>query len=542
MTSRWPSRLRAAAFGLAAGAALLLLGEASLRLYRGATLPSAGAAGSGAEIWCAGDSNTEGVGAPEGRGYPEQLEAALARRGLPRTVANLGAAGASSTEAAEDVQRELEAGGRPRLVLAMIGTNDLGNLRSASGDVLRTSRPALRLHAFLQRFLLYQLASAALRRPDPYALFELARWSRFRRAEERLERKSADDRLMLAVDAGRRARYEEARRDFELYLAGERESSPRLKTPLDENVLGEELRRLSLQQRGLPVGREDYDCRSEDGRAAEAELRRFGCAWLAAYRGDLAASRRAFRALAAAAPTAYDRAAALEGLGWVELEAGHAAAARALFQRVRTPRLLHAGLLPHRYWSSLGLALLEARGGRRAQAARLLDEARSMEFHSDERACWDETLGRRLGLPSSRSGCASLGRRPALGLAEGEALDVPAASYLDGRLRRMAVLRDVRLAQEALSRAVERLEALAGSYGFELVLLTYPQHGSFEAGERLRREAAARRIRLIDVADALGEDETPWLSPDGYHLNESGYGRVAEAIAGALAPGLRAAR
>ncbi|MCZ7586104.1 MAG: hypothetical protein M5R36_23805 [Deltaproteobacteria bacterium] len=60
-------------------------------------------------ILCAGDSHTQGVGAPRGRGYPEQLQELLdERRPGFYAVLNIGDSGTNTTQAVRGARRWLD--------------------------------------------------------------------------------------------------------------------------------------------------------------------------------------------------------------------------------------------------------------------------------------------------------------------------------------------------------------------------------------------------------------------------------------------------
>ncbi len=74
-------------------------------------------------IFCVGDSNTEGAGAPAGRSYPDQLRERLARAGDPREVVNLGVSGFATGRILDKLEQALE-GATPSAVLFLGGAND----------------------------------------------------------------------------------------------------------------------------------------------------------------------------------------------------------------------------------------------------------------------------------------------------------------------------------------------------------------------------------------------------------------------------------
>lgn len=79
-----------------------------------------------------GDSFTYGIGAPPGLSWPQQLAGIRRARGEVEPVIDLAVPGANSSEAVEVLEGALQAGARPRWVVAAIGNNNSWNLRRAS--------------------------------------------------------------------------------------------------------------------------------------------------------------------------------------------------------------------------------------------------------------------------------------------------------------------------------------------------------------------------------------------------------------------------
>jgi len=84
-------------------------------------------------ILCIGDSFTFGVGAPEGYGYPEQLERLRRQKDPPASleVRNRGVPSANSSQILHRLERELVAF-QPTVVLILAGTNNTWNTTQAS--------------------------------------------------------------------------------------------------------------------------------------------------------------------------------------------------------------------------------------------------------------------------------------------------------------------------------------------------------------------------------------------------------------------------
>ncbi len=128
---KWPLR---ALFALGTCELTLLLGSGLVERHAGEanarTADSTKAPRDGA-IFCIGDSNTQGIGAPADRSYPAQLQELLRAAGDPREVVNLGVAGFSSRMAIERLERELTRS-TPSVVLYLAGNND----RTRTPDLL----------------------------------------------------------------------------------------------------------------------------------------------------------------------------------------------------------------------------------------------------------------------------------------------------------------------------------------------------------------------------------------------------------------------
>ena len=77
-------------------------------------------------IWAFGDSLTAGYGLPPAQGFPQQLQAALRRSGVPATVRNGGVAGDTVAQAHARLRWGLRGLGRPpTLVIVELGANDM---------------------------------------------------------------------------------------------------------------------------------------------------------------------------------------------------------------------------------------------------------------------------------------------------------------------------------------------------------------------------------------------------------------------------------
>jgi len=171
--------LRRIGLALTAAACLLLLFEAALGLlgigyarWRLAWTRSASAGET--RVLCAGDSFTFGVGAPRGRGYPEQLQTLLDERATGRKfrVVNRGMPGRNSSELLKALPGLL-AEERPDILLVMTGWNDY-NLRNSNywrvADLSRvrlSERLRLRLADWSERCRTWRFLKTLWRRLFP---------------------------------------------------------------------------------------------------------------------------------------------------------------------------------------------------------------------------------------------------------------------------------------------------------------------------------------------------------------------------------------
>jgi lysophospholipase L1-like esterase len=139
---RWLRRARRLAKTLLAVVAVLIVLELGLRgiglvLYRpiDRTLGRLAEAGPKAfRILCIGDSHTRGVEAPEGMGYPDQLERLLndGKRKARYVVVNQGVSGYNSSQALIRLREVLDGPlPKPHLVLVCVGKNNDHNLQHA---------------------------------------------------------------------------------------------------------------------------------------------------------------------------------------------------------------------------------------------------------------------------------------------------------------------------------------------------------------------------------------------------------------------------
>ncbi len=153
---RWGLRL---CFALGASEGTLALSAGVIERHAGATGASEGHAGA---ILCAGDSHTFGIGAPEGRSYPDQLREKLRAAGDSREVVNLGFSGLTTHQIMARLRDAIEKT-TPACVLFLGGHNDLYR-----GDVLLEVDSAdpswrTRAHALLCRLRTFRMLEAGVR-------------------------------------------------------------------------------------------------------------------------------------------------------------------------------------------------------------------------------------------------------------------------------------------------------------------------------------------------------------------------------------------
>lgn len=109
-------------------------------------------------VLCAGDSNTFGAGAKNGYSYPEQLQKLLDGEKLKYTVYNLGEPGMNSSTLLLELPGWIELY-RPRIVVLLIGANDLWNFKNSNYYLFRKDKGTYlyRLESFLFKLRTYKL-------------------------------------------------------------------------------------------------------------------------------------------------------------------------------------------------------------------------------------------------------------------------------------------------------------------------------------------------------------------------------------------------
>ena len=114
-------------------------------------------------VLCLGDSTTEGLGAPKGFSYPQQLQNLL-NEGVGKDklkVINVGAGGMNSSQVLNRLNKNI-ASYRPDLIILLIGINDSWNMNESNiwmfdeSDIL--NRIKLKIDLFLSKIKIYQFA------------------------------------------------------------------------------------------------------------------------------------------------------------------------------------------------------------------------------------------------------------------------------------------------------------------------------------------------------------------------------------------------
>lgn len=109
-------------------------------------------------ILCVGDSLTFGAGAKNGYSYPEQLQKLINGGNMKYTVYNLGLSGMNSSTLLLELPKWIELY-RPRIVVLLIGANDIWNLQNSNYYLFQKGKRAYiyRSEEFLFQFRTYKL-------------------------------------------------------------------------------------------------------------------------------------------------------------------------------------------------------------------------------------------------------------------------------------------------------------------------------------------------------------------------------------------------
>ena len=528
-----PVRPRAVAFALIGSLLLFLLLELTLRIAGAAWLSLNRADSSHQEadltVWTAGDSYTFGLGAPDPatQSYPAQLVDRLQTATRSVALHNLAVPGFNSSEAVASLGHELgrsraEGALSPDVILLLAGVNNtrwLGNSGQFCLDEPGAQTP-VRAPSILRELRIFRVLHWALSPRLPRSscdevaagfqfledgLPEDAQQAFWRAKHANPESRWA--RVGLALSLSRVARNAEAIPHFEAALeAG-------LDSPALALAYGFALRAEGRSEQAAQISSTPQAGQLQ----AFAELLD---AWLAYDRGDLTAAAAAFDELVVAGGRAGDVREgavlpfALDGRGWTLLRLGQQDLAAEAFERaneVGAP----LGVTPHLMgWSHVGLAVLAASKGDRAEVQSQLREVERDSGAAPGARAWQQ-------LRSTASGDTPIPR------------PVPTPA-----VQRWFRLEDTRLVEADLARAA----ALAEAAEARLIVLTYPQpnaHG--ELADALRRATDRLGVTFIDPRPTFQAEldaGTPWdalLVPDG-HPTARGYGLMAQLVAQALAP------
>jgi lysophospholipase L1-like esterase len=524
-------------------------------------------------ILCVGDSCTEGIGAPNGRSYPDQLRALFAESGDPREVVNLGTAGFTTRQVLDRLEAVV-AKARPAWVVFSGGHND-----GARADILLEVKGGLRSPTAADR------ARTVLNHLRTYRLLEGAARVVLGKQPRTLLTRERSDRYPdpLEVSAENQARA------FEEAAAAGAEPLFRWVVyywSLEEPLLAE---RAFERFRQLP---EFHSLRKDLMLPLEFYL------WeLRMLRGNvpLEPLQTSSTDVQAVAVAAFSR-------GYVALLEGRKEEARALFDQIlaspwRCP-WIEAYVRTHRAWipllerdfaradaelrevlptlvgTSPWVALFHGLGGS-ALAHLLRDDGTRLstwfqEFgttwhdlegwpHSPLGHEWmvaaewvDAIKGRnpkaveeiqtraraRFGTDPSTRPLAWLMRHPEAGFATVQRelpLELPRAAYLGAR--RLYWRWFTHAEVEGIVRPnLERLGALAKEAGFRPILMTYLDYQIESINHLLRRVAVEKGWPLIDFTGIYGveklrtDDKRLYFSPDRVHPNEAGYALEAQAL------------
>jgi lysophospholipase L1-like esterase len=290
---------------------LRILGENLYRYHSGSPNPDH----VGANIWCLGDSWTQGVGAPVGGGYPERLAALLQADGpwdSGHGTYNLGAAGTNSSQQLSILRQALEFG-RPNQVIYLGGSNDYWSLVGVDSRLIRKrfgigALAASRLQNFRTYKLIfnYAIPTAIRRIRDHWAVFPtiflqptdigmLIKSGRQEEAERILSSRwhpSAEERLLLAAIYYDRGLYQQA--SIQLEKVKDRFQDADSVLPI--SLLAAETRRLAENRSPSPETVRFYEnFHPREWNTPERVYHALGAGCVEAARGDLVKARDDFQ-------------------------------------------------------------------------------------------------------------------------------------------------------------------------------------------------------------------------------------------------------
>jgi tetratricopeptide (TPR) repeat protein len=549
-----PRRWLRRGIALLLGLLLALVGlELSLRLAavwmeaRMERRDRGGPAGEGTpEIWCLGDSFTYGLGVEDRRdAYPGQLQALLDEGGPRRMrVVNLGHPGMNSSEVADRLAERLREG-TPRVALVLAGLNNFWNLASSSVFLGQRPRPS-----WVRRLRLYRL---------------------YRLLEGRLTGKTAwgpAEESNPLGEAWRCIQYKDYPRSERIFRELLQEDPESVWALIGLGVVlrkeGRCAEALEALERAAPRAREVPDLFLNIG-------------WCAKSVGDPDRARQAFFS---ATSSIHSRRAALEELGWLELEQGALAAAQDYFETARasdpqspvyldglgwTAFLGGQGELARRLFqqvvagapemtnSQLGLAALAMQeddlDAAEAMLKRILDRGEKNPWahawwgwvllaRGDSGAAREQFLAAlelRPDFPPARNALRQLENPRPFRLRARRSAWFTLPTYDRDFIQNWLVGADAELIMRSLDHDLRRMERLARSAGVRLFLQTYPSSiERLELDARIRKTAEELGLPLIDHRRAtqkwLAEHPGETIYCLDRHPNRVGYGIMAREI------------
>jgi lysophospholipase L1-like esterase len=573
MVSRRSSPFRKAAYAALVLALLLGLSESTLYLLGHALeqshlMPLDAVHVRASEIWCLGDSHTQGAGAPVGVGYPERLDALLLRQGSTAGVLNLGMGGSNSSQELAYLRSAL-AFGSPRVVVFMGGGNDTWSLDQVDrATLLAQYGPSSVVYSYLQRvrtfkflanYLLPLIArnitpprfALALAAANPDAMAQLLSTARPAETIAILSAQSVlseRQRQLLGGAYFSAQRFENAREQFASI-----ETSSAVDAPINPRLLTAEARRLA---EGGRVGDETlafYErFRPSPLNVRESSVYWLGRGWAETSRGRYPAARGSF-ALAALFEKGSPSDMAPEGEGWSYLLEGDEARALSYFRRF--DRVHPAARYAPPFWAYMGEAWIAGKRRDLPSFHAALNRAKK----AFPPALWAKYPLQGAWICMLQAYRAKLEGRPdrmrtmivrsrelfPLRTLGGESelefqlQDIPSQSYLQS----VPIIhflsdkgRDPKW--EILRANLEELDSLSRRHGFRLLLMGYPKSTLQSLNAVLKEFALRRGLVFVDLLQEVGDvDKDPALrSSDQIHPNAAGYALIAAHVLKAYRP------
>jgi len=478
------------------------------------------------DVWCLGDSHTQGAGAPPGMSYPQQLEGLLSAR-QPTHVLNLGYGGTNTSQQLHRLRAALSRA-TPKTLIYMGGINNGWKWSGVDWKTLYAAHgPRGVAQSFLQRsrtykFLFNHLLAGPGRQnisPPPVspedaseALMVFQQPDAVLQTLGRRAVLSDDERFLLATAQFLSHKYPEALANFRAVAPLYRRRP--LVVPID--LLIAETRRLA---EAGPPSEETVRFYSTNPPAPDRKGRvcfLLGKGWMEIGRGNPQKSREFFKNILQKVPDGYPFSFLfVETLGWSELLSGDLRAARAHFKSLedRPPFLP----LEFPFWSHLG----SARIGLIQQDAVLYSAERSIVKNYAEKNPYYRLWADELPDPEHLS--------PEM--IQALNFSLPRLSLLHHLPpNKWAVFKNSLPAATVLTQDLDALAGLARKHGFRLVLMGYP-FANYWANDVLRDFAMDQGIPFIDLHRELGDfSRTGHLSADRGHPNQEGYRRIAETV------------